>query len=40
MPTVPSSVQLFPTGPSQTTYNSADSKEKLIDEQNLHTQHV
>lgn len=27
MPTVPSSVQQFPTGPSQTTYNRADSKE-------------
>ena len=40
MPTIPSSVQLFSTGPSQTTYNRADSKEKLIDEQNLHTQHV
>ncbi len=40
MPTVPSSVQQFPTGPSQTTYNRADRKEKLIDEQNLHTQHV
>ena len=40
MPTIPSSVQQFPTGPSQTTYNRADRKEKLIDEQNLHTQHV
>lgn len=40
MPTVPSSVQQFPAGPSQTTYNRADRKEKLIDEQNLHTQHV